>query len=104
LVTNASSCADALLAVLASGLADALEDVPAAWLDVSLDLFLPVLPVPVPVPDEVEVVGVVEVGVEVEVEVEVDAGVLAELPFSLAGVALASLRLLTSCDNTWPKE
>jgi chloramphenicol 3-O-phosphotransferase len=102
LVTNASSCADALLAVLASGLADALEDVPAAWLDVSLDLFLPVLPVPVP--DEVEVVGVVEVGVEVEVEVEVDAGVLAELPFSLAGVALASLRLLTSCDNTWPKE
>jgi hypothetical protein len=102
LVTNASSCADALLAVLASGLADALEDVPAAWLDVSLDLFLPVLPVPVP--DEVEVVGVVEVGVEFEVEVEVDAGVLAELPFSLAGVALASLRLLTSCDNTWPKE
>jgi hypothetical protein len=97
LVTNASSCADALLAVLASGFADAVEGVLAAWLDVSLDLFLPVLPVPVP--DEVEVVGV-----GVEVEVEVDAGVLAELPFALPGVALASLRLLTSCDNTWPKE
>lgn len=92
--------------MLASGFADAVEGVPEAWLDVSLDLFLLVLPVPVP--DEVGVVGVVEVevevGVEVGVEVEVDAGVLAELPFALPGVALASFRLLTSCDNTWPKE
>ena len=62
---------------------------------------MPVLPTPVPDGVEAEV----DVDVDVEVEVEVEAGALAELPFVLlGGVALALLRLLTSCDSTWPKD